>query len=96
MSELGEFSGDEHDRIGLQAVRLGISELVVVGDAARRLHISAINEGSWDGESVFFSDQDSAFAYLLETLRPGDTVLVKSSNAAGLQALGDRLGEAYA
>ena len=96
MSELGEFSGEEHDRIGLQIVRLGISELVVVGDAARRLHISAINEGSWDGESVFFAEQDEAFAYLTETLRPGDTVLVKSSNAAGLQALGDRLGEAYA
>ncbi|MCB1273705.1 MAG: UDP-N-acetylmuramoyl-tripeptide--D-alanyl-D-alanine ligase [Leucobacter sp.] len=96
MSELGELSGEAHDRIGLQAVRLRISELVVVGDAARRLHISAINEGSWDGESVFFSDPDAAFAYLLDTLKPGDTVLVKSSNAAGLQALGDRLGEAYA
>ena len=96
MSELGELSGEEHDRIGLQAVRLRISELVVVGDAARRLHISAINEGSWDGESVFFSDQDAAYDYLLGTLRPGDTVLVKSSNAAGLQRLGDRLGEALA
>ncbi|CAG7596889.1 UDP-N-acetylmuramoyl-tripeptide--D-alanyl-D-alanine ligase [Leucobacter soli] len=96
MSELGEYSGEEHDRIGLQAVRLRISELVVVGDAARRLHISAINEGSWDGESVFFADADAAYDHLLETLRPGDTVLVKSSNAAGLQALGDRLGEAYA
>ncbi|MGD9606140.1 MAG: UDP-N-acetylmuramoyl-tripeptide--D-alanyl-D-alanine ligase [Leucobacter sp.] len=96
MSELGEYSGEEHDRIGLQIVRLGISELVVVGDAARRLHITAINEGSWDGESVFFSDHDAAFDYLVDTLRPGDTVLVKSSNAAGLQALGDRLGEAYA
>lgn len=96
MSELGEFSGEEHDRIGLQAVRLGISELVVVGGAARRLHISAINEGSWDGESVFFEDQDGAFDYLCDTLRPGDTVLVKSSNAAGLQRLGDRLGEAFA
>lgn len=96
MSELGEYSGEEHDRIGLLAVRLGISELVVVGAAARRLHISAINEGSWDGESVFFEEQDAALAYLRETLRPGDTVLVKSSNAAGLQALGDRLGEAYA
>ena len=31
MSELGEFSGEEHDRIGLLAVRLGISQLVVVG-----------------------------------------------------------------
>lgn len=96
MSELGEFSGEEHDRIGLQVVRLGISELVVVGQEARRLHITAINEGSWDGESVFFETQDDAYAYLVDSLRPGDTVLVKSSNAAGLQALGDRLGEAYA
>ena len=96
MSELGEFSGDEHDRIGLQVVRLGISELVVVGPEARRLHITAINEGSWDGESVFFDTQEGAYAYLLETLQPGDTVLVKSSHAAGLQSLGDRLGEAYA
>ncbi len=96
MSELGEFSGEEHDRIGLQVVRLGISELVVVGKEARRLHISAINEGSWDGESVFFEDQDEALAYLGETVLPGDTVLVKSSNAAGLQKLGDRLGEVLA
>ena len=96
MSELGEYSIEEHIRIGLQAVRLRISELVVVGTEARHLHISAINEGSWDGESVFFDDQDSAFEYLERTLRPNDTVLVKSSNSAGLRHLGDRLGEAFA
>uniref|UniRef100_UPI003A85EC99 UDP-N-acetylmuramoyl-tripeptide--D-alanyl-D- alanine ligase n=1 Tax=Leucobacter sp. BZR 635 TaxID=3378705 RepID=UPI003A85EC99 len=96
MSELGEYTIQEHLRIGLQAVRLRISELVVVGREARDLHISAINEGSWDGESVFFETQDEAYNYLLETLRADDTVLVKSSNAAGLQGLGDRLGEAYA
>ena len=96
MSELGEYSIDEHIRIGLQAVRLGISELVVVGKEARDLHISAINEGSWDGESVFFEAQDDAFDYLMRTLQPNDTVLVKSSNAAGLRFLGDRLGEAFA
>lgn len=94
MSELGELAGEQHDRIGLQVVRLGIDELVVVGKEARRLHISAINEGSWDGESVFFEDHDEALAYLADTARPNDTVLVKSSNAAGLQALGDRLAEA--
>ena len=94
MSELGGLAGEEHDRIGLQVVRLGISELVVVGKEARRLHISAINEGSWDGESVFFEDHDEALRYLADTVQPGDTVLVKSSNAAGLQRLGDRLGEA--
>ena len=96
MSELGEYSIEEHIRIGLQAVRLRITELVVVGKEARHLHISAINEGSWDGESVFFETQDEAYDYLIDTLRDNDTVLVKSSNAAGLQALGDRLGEAYA
>ncbi|WP_336659205.1 UDP-N-acetylmuramoyl-tripeptide--D-alanyl-D-alanine ligase [Leucobacter sp. USHLN153] len=96
MSELGEYSIEEHMRIGLLAVRLRISQLVVVGDEARQLHISAINEGAWDGESVFFSTQDEAYAYLTETLRADDTVLVKSSNAAGLQRLGDRLGEAFA
>ncbi|GAA1771136.1 UDP-N-acetylmuramoyl-tripeptide--D-alanyl-D-alanine ligase [Agromyces humatus] len=96
MSELGEFSGDEHDRIGLLAVRLGISQLVVVGQGARRLHITAINEGSWAGESAFVETADEAFDLVVSSVRPGDTVLVKSSNAAGLRLLGDRLGEWFA
>lgn len=95
MSELGEFAGDEHDRIGLQLVRLNISRLVVVGAEARRMHISAINEGSWDGESVYFGDMDAAYDYLAAEIIPGDTVLVKSSNSAGLRFLGDRLGALY-
>ena len=95
MSELGEFSGEEHDRIGLMAVRLNISQLVVVGPAARRLHISTINEGSWDGESRYVDTPEEAFTLLENTLRPGDLVLVKSSNAAGLRFLGDKLGDLY-
>ncbi|AAT89336.1 UDP-N-acetylmuramoylalanyl-D-glutamate--2,6-diaminopimelate ligase [Leifsonia xyli subsp. xyli] len=95
MSELGEFSGEEHDRVGLLAVRLGIDQLVVVGPPARRMHITAINEGSWDGESLYFESQDAAYDHLKETLRAGDTVLVKSSNSAGLRFLGDRLGELF-
>lgn len=95
MSELGDASGAEHDRIGLLAVRLGVDQVVVVGAGARRMHISTINEGSWDGESVFVETQDEAFELLLSLLRERDTVLVKSSNAAGLRLLGDRLGESY-
>lgn len=95
MSELGDFAGEEHDRIGLMAVRLGIDQLVVVGPEARRLHISAINEGSWAGESVFCATADDAYAYLATNLRSGDTVLVKSSNSGGLRFLGDRLGELF-
>ena len=95
MSELGEFAGEEHDRIGLLAVRLGISQMVVVGQEARRLHISTINEGSWDGESAIVDDADAAYDLLEGLIGPGDLVLVKSSNSAGLRHLGDRLGGRY-
>ena len=42
-----------------------------------------------------FESADEAFEYLKTELRPGDSVLVKSSNAAGLRFLGDRLGESF-
>ncbi|NYF16323.1 UDP-N-acetylmuramoyl-tripeptide--D-alanyl-D-alanine ligase [Microbacterium sp. AK009] len=95
MSELGEYAGEEHDRIGLQAVRLGIQRIVVIGPEARRLFLAAVGEGSWDGEAVFFASADEAYDYLTGELRDGDRVLVKSSNSAGLRFLGDRLGEFF-
>ncbi|KQP71056.1 UDP-N-acetylmuramoylalanyl-D-glutamate--2,6-diaminopimelate ligase [Microbacterium sp. Leaf288] len=95
MSELGEYAEEEHDRVGLLAVRLGIQRIVVVGDAARRMYLEAVAQGSWDNEAVFFSTADEAFEYLQGELRDGDRVLVKSSNSAGLRFLGDRLGESF-
>lgn len=95
MSELGESAGEEHDRIGLLAVRLNIQRIVVVGPEARRLYLAAVGEGSWDSEAVHLPDQDAAFEYLRTELRDGDRVLVKSSNSVGLRHLGDRLGELF-
>lgn len=95
MTELGDLTGEEHDRIGLLAVRLNIGALVVVGPGARRMHISAIREGSWDGESVYVDTPDEAYDLLSTTLKSGDVVLVKSSNASSLRFLGDRLGELF-
>ncbi len=95
MSELGEHADDEHDRIGQLVVRLNIAQLVVVGGGARRIHLAAEREGSWHGESLFVETPDEAFALLAELISPGDTVLVKSSNAAMLRFLGDRLGESF-
>ena len=91
MAELGDLAGEEHDRIGLQVVRLNIDQLVVVGTGARRLHLAATAEGSWDGESLFAPDLDAAYDVIRDLLQPGDVVLVKSSNSAGLRLLGDRL-----
>ena len=91
MSELGEFADEEHDRLGRLVVRLNIDKLIVVGHAARHIHNAAGLEGSWDGESVLVESVDVAYDLLRDVLQPGDVVLVKSSNSAGLRTLGDRI-----
>jgi UDP-N-acetylmuramoyl-tripeptide--D-alanyl-D-alanine ligase len=84
MRELGESAGEEHDAVGRLAVRLDIHQLLVVGEAAKRLHLGASLEGSWGNESVFVPDTEAATAWLREHLAPGDVVLFKASNAVRL------------
>ena len=73
-----------------------LAQLLVVGAGARPLYIGALNEGSWGEEAHFVDDAAQAEAFLTEHLRPGDLVLVKSSNGVGLAALGERLATADA
>jgi UDP-N-acetylmuramoyl-tripeptide--D-alanyl-D-alanine ligase len=91
MAELGEFSAEEHDSIGRMVVRLNIDKLFVVGAEAKLIHMAASQEGSWDGESEFIADPDKALQIIRDKLLPGDVVLVKASNIAGLRFLGDEL-----
>ncbi|MGO8768139.1 MAG: UDP-N-acetylmuramoyl-tripeptide--D-alanyl-D-alanine ligase [Mycobacterium sp.] len=93
MAELGEDAIAEHDRIGRLAVRLDVSRLVVVGSGRSMIamHHGAVMEGSWGTESVTVADGDAALALLRAEVQPGDVVLVKASNAAGLGALADAL-----
>lgn len=93
MAELGEDAITEHDRIGRLAVRLDVSRLVVVGTgrSMSAMHQAAVMEGSWGEEAIKVDNADAALALLRAELRPGDVVLVKASNAAGLGALADAL-----
>ncbi|MFD1212744.1 UDP-N-acetylmuramoyl-tripeptide--D-alanyl-D-alanine ligase [Arthrobacter sp. GCM10027362] len=94
MLELGDASVQEHDALGRIAVRLNISRLIVVGAGAKAMHNAAVLEGSWGDESMYVDTPDEAFNVLQEQLRPGDLVLFKSSNGAGLRLLGDRIAAA--
>lgn len=96
MLDLGPDAVEEHDRIGRIVVRLNIGKLVVIGDGARPLHLAAVQEGSWDGESSWVATQEEAFDLLAEELRSGDVVLVKASGGVGLRYFGDRLAEVRA
>ena len=93
MAELGAFSREQHDAIGRIAVRLNIDQLVVVGEAAKLIHMGAEQEGSWGGESKYFDSIAEALAYVRGMLVAGDIVLVKSSKSANLRHLGDDLLE---
>jgi UDP-N-acetylmuramoyl-tripeptide--D-alanyl-D-alanine ligase len=100
MAELGADAIAEHDRIGRLAVRLDVSRLVVVGSgrSVSAMHHGAVLEGgrgSWgsgaDRGVVMVPDADAALDLLRAEVQPGDVVLVKASNAAGLGALADAL-----
>lgn len=91
MAELGAYAAEEHDQLGRLVVRYNIDQLFVVGQEAKLIHMGASQEGSWDGESVFCETINAAFEAICDKLSPGDVVLVKSSNVAGLRFLGDEL-----
>lgn len=81
MHELGYQSISEHDRIGRLVVRLNIDQLVVVGQSAKPLHMGAEQEGSWDGESVWFADFTGACDYICKRVKSQDVLLFKASRS---------------
>jgi len=91
MMELGSDARTEHEALGLQVVRLNIDLTVVVGRGAHGIAAGAVREGSWGDEVVVVDDVDAAAELLEAELRPGDVVLLKASNGAGLWRLGDLL-----
>lgn len=93
MAELGDDAIAEHDSIGRLAVRLDVSRLVVVGTGRTMgaMQHGAVMEGSWGSEVSPVSDAAAALDLLRAELEPGDVVLVKASNSAGLGALAEEL-----
>ena len=91
MAELGDYSVEAHDQIGRLVVRYNIDQLFAVGEGSKLIHMGAMQEGSWDGESEYHPTISAAFDAIHEKLTEGDVVLVKASNSTGLRFLGDDL-----
>ena len=93
MAELGADAREAHMDLGRFLVRLDISQLVVVGEAAGGIHAGAVLEGSWGSESIHVPDVEAALVLLRAELAPGDVVLVKASRSAGLERVAAALLE---
>ncbi|WP_062312867.1 UDP-N-acetylmuramoyl-tripeptide--D-alanyl-D-alanine ligase [Demequina rhizosphaerae] len=89
--ELGESSVSIHEQIGTDLVRLRIDHAIIVGEGARPAYVAAVREGSWGDEAAYVDTIGEARALLEDTLRAGDTVLVKASHGSGLWELADQL-----
>jgi UDP-N-acetylmuramoyl-tripeptide--D-alanyl-D-alanine ligase len=92
MLELGDESDAAHRATGADVARRGVERLIVVGAAAAEIAVgadAAYDRGDLEIDQVATTEE--ALAILSEQLRPGDIVLIKSSNGAGLRFLGDQL-----
>jgi UDP-N-acetylmuramoyl-tripeptide--D-alanyl-D-alanine ligase len=82
MAELGRGAADYHREIGESARGEGVDLLVGVGEPAR----------AYDPDELV-GDPEEAAELLAAQLQPGDTVLVKGSRSAGLEAVAVALEE---
>lgn len=87
MLELGEYSRLMHDQLGQYAAQMQVHKLFCYGQMADIIAEAAIKKGI-RAENVFVSvdtrDPQSMANMILETLTPGDVLLVKASR--GIQA----------
>ncbi len=97
MRELGVVSATEHGEIGRTAVRLGVDQIVVVGEstASRALVEGAAAEAGTARRHVVVSvpDVGSAVQLLVAEVVDGDVVLVKASRGIGLEGVASGLLE---
>ena len=87
MLELGEYSRLMHDQLGQYAAQMQVQKLFCYGQMADIIAEAAIKKGI-RAENVFVSvdtrDPQSMANMILDTLTPGDVLLVKASR--GIQA----------
>ncbi|WP_223884176.1 glutamate ligase domain-containing protein [Micromonospora craniellae] len=91
MADLGEHAAQVHREIGQQVAELGAGWLVAIGGAdAGQYADAAAGTGTTVDRAANVAE---AWELLRDGLRPGDVVLVKAADSAGLLALADKLNE---
>jgi UDP-N-acetylmuramoyl-tripeptide--D-alanyl-D-alanine ligase len=90
MRELGELSGEEHQRVADEAARVHPRALLAVqGDAKRFSDTARLS----DIESYYLDTASEAAKVAKNVVRAGDVVLVKGSRGVGLEAVVSALRE---
>ncbi|HYN43230.1 MAG TPA: UDP-N-acetylmuramoyl-tripeptide--D-alanyl-D-alanine ligase [Thermoanaerobaculia bacterium] len=84
MRELGPLAADEHDEVARAAVAAAPAVLVAVNGEAERFAAVAAAAGI---PASFHSSGEEAVPFVLESIRPGDVILVKASRGVRLETV---------
>ncbi len=84
MREMGPVAAQEHEEVARAAVAAAPAALVAVNGAAERFATAASAAGIL---AAFFPSGEEAIPCVLETVRPGDVVLVKASRGVRLETV---------
>jgi len=91
MREMGSLAAQEHEEVARAAVAAAPAALVAVDGEAERFAAAASAAGI---PASFFASGEEAVPRVLETVRPGDVVLVKGSRGVRLETVAAALRSA--
>ena len=95
MLELGPRAPELHHAMGRAAAEAGIDQLLLVGELSRAAAAGALEAGMPRARVRHLGAREAALAEVGEWIHPGDVVLVKGSNAMGMDQVVRRLSELF-
>lgn len=95
MLELGPRAPELHHAMGRDAANSGIDQLLLVGELTRASAAGALEAGMPPSRVQHLGGRDEALAQVGQLIRHGDVVLVKGSNAMGMDRVVRRLAEVF-
>lgn len=90
MLELGRYSVEEHERVGVLAAQ-NADILVSVGTRSRATHTAALAAGMPEERALSFDTSSEAAAALLTLIQEKDVVLVKGSQSMRMERVSEAL-----
>lgn len=85
MLELGQYTEEEHQKVGKHVFDRGFDVLVAVGERARDYARGAIEAGMRTDDIHVFKNSEEAGRFLDGFVRSGDVVLIKGSQGARME-----------
>ena len=80
MFELGEYSKELHEKVGIEVTKNKIDILVCCGENAKYIVESAEKEGMKKENVHYFENREQVEDFVKDNLQSGDSILFKASN----------------